>query len=68
MADTPFTWSGLYFGAQAGYGWGRTDHTYDNGALGRPTPAARSAAAYGGYNAQVGNSYSASRATSASRT
>jgi len=55
VADSPFTWSGLYFGAQAGYGWGRTEHSYDNGApsgtsdIGGPVGGV-----YAGYNAQVG--------------
>jgi outer membrane immunogenic protein len=28
----PFTWTGCYIGAQIGYAWSRSDHTFDNGA------------------------------------
>lgn len=54
-AATPFTWSGVYFGAQAGYGWGKTEHSFSNGApsgtsdLGGPVGGL-----YAGYNAQFG--------------
>lgn len=54
-AATPFAWSGVYFGAQAGYGWGTTEHSFSNGApsgtsdLGGPVGGV-----YAGYNAQLG--------------
>ena len=28
----PFSWTGCYIGAQVGYGWATSDHSYDNGA------------------------------------
>lgn len=55
-AATPFTWSGVYFGAQAGYGWGKTEHSFSNDApsgtseLGGPVGGV-----YAGYNAQIGS-------------
>jgi outer membrane immunogenic protein len=55
-AASPFTWSGVYFGAQAGYGWGKTEHSFSNGApsgtseLGGPVGGL-----YAGYNAQIGS-------------
>lgn len=31
-AQAPFTWTGCYIGAQVGYGWAQTNHSFDNGA------------------------------------
>ena len=31
-AVTPFNWSGVYFGAQGGYGWGSTAQSFAGGA------------------------------------
>ena len=32
MVAPAFSWTGCYIGAQVGYGWAKTDHSFDNGA------------------------------------
>jgi outer membrane immunogenic protein len=41
----PFSWSGCYIGAQIGYAWSRSDHSFNNGA---PSDTSRPSGAVGG--------------------
>jgi len=55
-AVTPFTWSGIYFGAQGGYGWGSTSQSFSNGApSGNSDPQGWLGGVYLGYNWQGNN-------------
>jgi outer membrane immunogenic protein len=49
----PFTWRGVYFGAQLAYGWGKTEHTF-SGAPPSGTSNTRGplGGVYAGYNGQ----------------
>ena len=55
-AVTPFNWSGVYFGAQGGYGWGSTSQSFANGApSGNSDPQGWLGGVYLGFNWQVNN-------------
>jgi outer membrane immunogenic protein len=56
-AVTPFTWSGIYFGAQGGYGWGSTSQTFEGGVApsGNSNPQGWLGGGYLGFNWQINN-------------
>jgi outer membrane immunogenic protein len=55
-AGLPLNWAGLYVGAQIGYGWGSTTHTFSNGAPnGTSNPSGVLGGVLTGYNWQVNN-------------
>ena len=55
-AVTPFNWSGVYFGAQGGYGWGSTSQSFEGGApSGNSNPQGWLGGGYLGFNWQLNN-------------
>lgn len=50
-----FVWTGGYLGLQAGYAWGKTHATYDNGDHSDPDTNGFIGGVYGGYNYQMSN-------------
>lgn len=56
VVDTAYNWSGVYVGAQIGYGWGDSDLTFGDGpAFSNPESDGVLGGAYLGYNAQLSN-------------
>ena len=56
MAPLPiaYNWTGFYVGADIGYGWGSTDHTFSNGSpAGNSDPNGVLGGGFVGYNYQV---------------